>query len=41
MGMYVAPGGARSGYVFTTLDEGTKSFNVDVVDEANNSSPTG
>ncbi len=30
MGMYVAPGAIRSGYVFTTLDEGTKAFIVDV-----------
>jgi len=30
MGMYVAPGATRSGYVFTTLDEGTKAFIVDV-----------
>lgn len=26
----VEPGGVRSGYVFTRVDEGTKSFNVDV-----------
>ncbi|MEJ2603144.1 MAG: LssY C-terminal domain-containing protein, partial [Gammaproteobacteria bacterium] len=26
----VEPGGTRSGYVFTRVDEGTKSFNVDV-----------
>ncbi len=30
MGIYVPPGGVRSGYVFTNLDEGTKAFNVDV-----------
>jgi hypothetical protein len=26
----IEPGGVRSGYVFTRVDEGTKSFNVDV-----------
>ena len=30
MRMTIEPGGTRSGYVFTTVDEGTKSFNVDV-----------
>ena len=30
MEMLVEPGGTRSGYVFTRVDEGTKSFNVDV-----------
>jgi hypothetical protein len=29
----VEPNGARSGYVFTRVDEGTKSFNVDVISE--------
>ena len=29
----IAPGAVRSGFVFTNLDEGTKSFNVDVFDE--------
>jgi len=27
----IAPGNVRSGFVFTNLDEGTKSFNVDIV----------
>ena len=31
MGVNVEAGGSRSGYVFTRIDEGTKSFNVDVV----------
>lgn len=31
MGVRVEPGGSRSGYVFTRVDQGTKSFNVDVV----------
>lgn len=30
VGMRIAPGEVRSGFVFTNLDEGTKSFNVDV-----------
>ncbi len=30
MGMLVAPGNARVGYVFARLDEGTKAFNVDI-----------
>ena len=29
--MQIAPGETRSGFVFTSLDEGTKSFNVDVL----------
>jgi hypothetical protein len=29
--MEIAPGETRSGFVFTNLDEGTKSFNVDIV----------
>ena len=28
--MWVAPGQTRSGFVYTNLDEGTKSFNVDL-----------
>jgi hypothetical protein len=32
---YVAPGDKVSGFVFTNLDEGTKSFNVDIVGEDN------
>ena len=32
--MQIAPGETRSGFVFTNLDEGTKSFNVDVVGDA-------
>jgi len=31
MGINVEPGASRSGYVFTRIDQGTKSFNVDVV----------
>ncbi len=31
MGMYLEAGGVRSGYVFTRVDEGTKSFNVDII----------
>jgi hypothetical protein len=33
MNGYVEPGGSRSGFVFSALDEGTKGFNVDVVNE--------
>jgi hypothetical protein len=33
MGLYVEPGRVRSGFVFTNLDVGTKSFNVDLVGE--------
>ena len=29
MGAQIEPGGTRSGFVFTRLDQGTKSFNVD------------
>jgi len=29
--LYIAPKSVRSGYVFSTVDEGTKSFNVDVL----------
>lgn len=31
MRMRIPPGDARSGYVFSRLDEGTKSFNIDVL----------
>lgn len=31
MGLLIEPGGSRSGYVFSRVDEGTKSFNIDVV----------
>lgn len=31
--IFVHPGGSRSGFVFTNLDEGTKSFVVDLVGE--------
>ena len=30
MGLYIAPGAKRSGFVFTNLDEGTKNFIVDL-----------
>jgi len=33
MGMYIAPGEVRSGFVFSHLDEGTKTFNVEVLTE--------
>ena len=35
MGLYIAPGTTRSGFVFTNLSLGTKSFNVDLVGEDN------
>ena len=35
MGLYVAPGDVRSGFVFTNLKLGTKSFNVDLVGDDN------
>ena len=35
MGLYIAPGATRSGFVFTNLDLGTKIFNVDLVGEDN------
>ncbi len=35
MGLYVAPGDVRSGFVFTNLNLGTKSFNVDLVGDDN------
>jgi len=31
--LQVAPGDTRSGFIFTNLDEGTKSFNVDIFGE--------
>lgn len=31
--LQLAPGETRSGYLFTNLDEGTKSFNVDIVSD--------
>jgi len=34
MGSTVPPGGQRSGFIFSQLDEGTKAFNVDVVGES-------
>jgi hypothetical protein len=33
MEMLIPPGEARSGFVFSSLDEGTKAFNVDVLSE--------
>jgi len=33
MEVYIPPGSANSGFVFTNLDQGTKSFNVDVLGE--------
>ena len=33
MRSHIAPGDAISGFVYTSLDEGTKSFNVDVIGE--------
>ena len=35
MGLFLAPGSTRSGFVFTNLDLGTKSFNVDLVGDDN------
>jgi LssY C-terminus len=35
MGLYIAPGTTQSGFVFTNLKLGTKSFNVDLVGEDN------
>jgi hypothetical protein len=35
MGLYIAPGATRSGFVFTNLDLGTKIFNVDLVGDDN------
>jgi len=33
MGQYLAPGSVQSGFVFTNLNLGTKSFNIDLVGE--------
>jgi len=30
LGNHIPPGGSRSGFIFTNLDEGTKSFSVDL-----------
>jgi hypothetical protein len=35
MGIFLASGSSRSGYVFTNLDLGTKSFNVDLIGDDN------
>jgi hypothetical protein len=35
MGLFLAPGSSRSGFVFTNLDLGTKSFNVDLIGDDN------
>ena len=35
MGLFLAPESSRSGFVFTNLDLGTKSFNVDLVGDDN------
>jgi hypothetical protein len=35
MGLFLAPRTTRSGFVYTNLDEGTKTFNVDVLGEDN------
>ena len=35
MGLYIAPGTTRSGFVFTNIDLGTKIFNVDLVGDDN------
>ncbi len=32
MGSFVEPGEKRSGFVFSALDEGTKAFNIDIID---------
>jgi hypothetical protein len=31
LNVQIAPGDTRSGFIFTTLDEGTKGFNVDII----------
>jgi hypothetical protein len=33
MGNYIAPGDTISGFVYSNLDEGTKTFNVDIIGE--------
>lgn len=35
MGLFIAPGSTRSGFIFTNLDLGTKIFNLDLVGEDN------
>ncbi len=35
MGLYLAPGSSRAGFVFTNLELGTKSFNLDLVGDDN------
>jgi hypothetical protein len=35
MGNNVPPGKSRSGFIFSVLDEGTKAFNVDVINRTN------
>jgi hypothetical protein len=35
MGLYLAPGSSRSGFVFTNLNLGTKTFNLDLVGDDN------
>ncbi|UCG11256.1 MAG: LssY C-terminal domain-containing protein [Deltaproteobacteria bacterium] len=35
MGLYIAPGSVRSGFVFSKLDEGTKGFNVELIADGN------
>ena len=34
--MWIAPDSTRSGFIFTNLDEGTKAFNVDLVNDNRN-----
>ena len=34
--LVIEPGETRSGFIFTGLDEGTKSFNVDIIADQNN-----
>jgi hypothetical protein len=33
MGSYIAPGGKLNGFIYSSLDEGTKAFNIDIVGE--------
>jgi hypothetical protein len=35
MGLYIAPGSTRSGFIFTNLNLGTKTFNLDLVGDDN------
>ncbi len=39
MGLWVPPGETRTGFVFTSLDEGTKAFNVDLVSDEREAYP--